>query len=331
LITKELNQKDKGSIGVSTAPTVYSDSPIMMDTTEFGEDLFHCNTMELDNGFADSPTIAGLRQHRRAGIRKFNWNMNEFDSSQQESTPPYFTPPTIQSPSRKGPLSANSSQTSSRLPSPLFGRQSSLEELSENVLRTPDQLFGADKAEVRDLRTDPLDSSGGGSGDGGSNLDVSEITYDRLTPSSPLLISAMSKDQNRWKSPTLSALASPSSSRGPSPRALSPSLLSHRSQIATTTPSRHSDMSRRHISQSTAINDMRVDIPLIETRDEVPLQDIWRMEDEERKDRLNGAYGEAMSDGSIEGHIRNMKGEQHAHEEARLIQDAIETHSREAL
>lgn len=77
---------------------------------------------------------------------------------------------------------------------------------------------------------------------------------------------------------------------------------------------------------------MNVEIPLIETRDEVPLQDIWRMEDEERKDRLNGVeatadVGGEIKGGSIEEHIAHMKGEQHAHEEARLIQEAIGAHS----
>ena len=100
-------------------------------------------------------------------------------------------------------------------------------------------------------------------------------------------------------------------------------------------PARHTNMDNGHRYLSglaAAEDDMNVEIPLIETRDEIPLQDIWRMEDEERKDRLNGV--EATTDvagettgGSIEEHIAHMKGEQHAHEEARLIQEVIDAHS----
>ena len=98
-------------------------------------------------------------------------------------------------------------------------------------------------------------------------------------------------------------------------------------------PVRHSNTDKGHFSESVATeDDMNVEIPLIETRDEVPLHDIWRMEDEERKDRLNGVevttdVGGETKGGSIEEHIAHMKGEQHAHEEARLIQEAIGVHS----
>jgi len=76
-------------------------------------------------------------------------------------------------------------------------------------------------------------------------------------------------------------------------------------------------------------NDMEVEIPLIEAHDQVLLQDIWRMEDEERRDRLNGVTEDhtapkaESSVGRVEDPIAHMKGEQHAHEEARLIQRVL--------
>lgn len=78
---------------------------------------------------------------------------------------------------------------------------------------------------------------------------------------------------------------------------------------------------------------MRVEIPLIESHDEVSLHDIWRMEDEERRDRINqdGMGGAEVDEGrakSIQDHITYMKGEQHAHEEAKLIQEAFQASRR---
>ncbi|KAF9144840.1 hypothetical protein BGX30_011338 [Mortierella sp. GBA39] len=304
-------------------------SPMMM-TTEFGEDLFHWNTLELDNGFADTTataimektgTVASLishrpHSHRQAGIYKCDGSMSEFDTSLQVCPSTYHTPPTLRYPSRKGPLSDNSSPALSRSRSPL-------QELSENAVGMRDQLFEFSQTKAQQgLRTDALDSSG-------EYLDVLEMNEDRLPPGSPMSIGAMSNDQDRWKSPTLSALASPSPSRGPSPRPLSPSPLSQRSAVVMAMHARRNttDKEDLYLSESAAAeDDMNIEIPLIETRDEVPLQDIWRMEDEERKDRLNGA--EATTDvASIEEHIAHMKGEQHAHEEARLIQEAIDAHS----
>lgn len=190
-------------------------------------------------------------------------------------------------------------------------------------------MFGSSQTKAQQgLRIDTLDNSG-------EYLDAPEMDEDRLPPGSPMSIGAMSNDQDRWKSPTLSALASRSSSRGPSPRPLSPSLLSQRSAMVMAMSARHNNTDKGHLYLSELVaaeDDMNVEIPLIETRDEVPLQDIWRMEDEERRDRLNGVEtatdiaGETTG-GSIEEHIAHMKGEQHAHEEARLIQEAIDAHS----
>ncbi|KAF9544673.1 hypothetical protein EC957_011780 [Mortierella hygrophila] len=304
---------------------VYPTSPTIM-TTEFGEDLFHWNTLELDNGFADSPTTAtaimektGLvdsHPHRQAGIYKCDGKMNEFDISLQACPSTYHTPPTLRSPSRKGPLSANSPRGSSRSRSPL-------QELSENAVGMRDRLFEFSQTKAQQgLRIGTLDNSG-------ERLDVPKMDEDRLPPASPMSIGAMSNDQDRWKSPTLSALASPATSRGPSPRPLSPSPLSQRLVMVMGMHAGRgtTDKEDLYLSVSAAAeDDMNIEIPLIETRDEVPLQDIWRMEDEERKDRLNGA--ETTTDvASIEEHIAHMKGEQHAHEEARLIQGAIDAHS----
>ncbi|KAF9912958.1 hypothetical protein EC991_007572 [Linnemannia zychae] len=327
--TQKQQQKEQSGIGAAAA--IYSDSPMMMDTTEFGEDLFHWSSLELDNGFADSPTIARPHPQRQAGIYMCDGSMNESDSSLQECASTYHTPPTMHSPSRKGPLSAASSLSSSRSSSPLSGRRTPLGELTENAVRVRDQSFGSVHDKARGLRIDTLDDSDGSSGDSGNYLDIPKMDEDRLPPGSPMSIGVMSNEQDRWKSPTLSALASRSSSWGPSPRALSPSPLSQRSAIVMAMPSRHSNLDRENFSESVAIDDMKVEIPLIETRDEVPLQDIWKMEDEERKDRLNGAGSEKADDGTIEEHIANMKGEQHAREEARLIQEAIVVHSHKAL
>ncbi|KAH7059743.1 hypothetical protein BKA57DRAFT_445599 [Linnemannia elongata] len=321
---------------------IYTASPLTMETAEFGEDLFRWNTLELDNAFADSLTTAtatstatmektssaaspinhGPHPQRQAGIYKCDGSMDEPDTSLQNCPSTYHTPPTLHSPSRKGPLSANSSPASSRSRSPL-------QELSENAVGMRDQMFGSSQTKAQQgLRIDTLDNSG-------EYLDAPEMDEDRLPPGSPMSIGAMSNDQDRWKSPTLSALASRSSSRGPSPRPLSPSLLSQRSAMVMAMSARHNNTDKGHLYLSELVaaeDDMNVEIPLIETRDEVPLQDIWRMEDEERKDRLNGVetatdIAGVTTGGSIEEHIAHMKGEQHAHEEARLIQEAIDAHS----
>jgi hypothetical protein len=79
--------------------------------------------------------------------------------------------------------------------------------------------------------------------------------------------------------------------------------------------------------------DMMIEIPLIESHDEVSLDDTWRMEDEERRNRINqDDMGKKEVDEerpkSIRDRIANMKGEQHAHEEAKLIQEAFQSNRR---
>ncbi|KAG0297457.1 hypothetical protein BGZ96_006413 [Linnemannia gamsii] len=284
-------------VALYTGGGINADNPTMMGTTEFGEDLFHWNSLELDNGFADSPTTT----MENRGIRLLECPLT------------YYTPLELHSQRKGGPLSAASTPVSARSRSPL-------QEVSENTVRMRDQSLESSqtsKAQQLGLRIELTDSR--------EYLDVLEMEEDRLPLGSAMSIGVMSNDQDRWKSPTLSALASRSSSRGPSPRPLSPSPTSQRSAMVMA------------MSGSAAVEDMSVEIPLIETRDEVPLQDIWRMEDEERKDRLNGVemtttngddYGGTTGGESIEEHIAHMKGEQHAHEEARLIQEAIDAHSR---
>ncbi|KAG0303170.1 hypothetical protein BGZ98_006928 [Dissophora globulifera] len=175
-------------------------------------------------------------------------------------------------------------------------------------------------------------------------------------PSSCASSRSPSSEHDHWRSPTLSSLASASgiSSRGPSlsPRAappfqwLSPSSVSAAvmtgATVATTAAAtgRAPPLRRRRKSISEEADeieayDMTVEIPLIEAHDEISLQDIWRMEDEERKDRMNHrqsntdvpADNSTLVQKNIEklgDPLAQMKGEQHAHEEARLIKQVLD-------
>ncbi|KAG0215131.1 hypothetical protein BGX28_000836 [Mortierella sp. GBA30] len=145
---------------------------------------------------------------------------------------------------------------------------------------------------------------------------------------SPMSVDMIPNDQDQWRSPTLSALASQTSSRGPS----SPWMETSSAGVFAAPRMKSSGRQHhRHLASQQQV-DMAVEISLIEAHDEIPLQDIWRMEDEERKDRLNGENEEgaslepsvALSNGrTVEEHIAHMKGEQHAREEARLIQEVL--------
>lgn len=165
---------------------------------------------------------------------------------------------------------------------------------------------------------------------------------------SSTILGLVPNDQDCWRSSSaLSALTTPSSSSSLS----SPT---ETVMMAMTMPPRGLTMvprvdKTRHgkvtsFKQEEAI-DMRVEIPLIESHDEVSLYDIWRMEDEERRDRINGQQqiqdqsgddvvgtsgvenggggGGGEEPKSIRDHIAHMKGKQHAHIEARLIQEAM--------
>lgn len=136
---------------------------------------------------------------------------------------------------------------------------------------------------------------------------------ERDSPSSPRTLDLLpSEEQDRWKSPTLSALASPvlseAHARGRSSPGLQPRHARQHSHNGSDT-SVQSVSGRNHVWPPTfKPREIEIEIPSIEAHDEIPLQDIWRMEDEERKDRLAA--------GAV--------GEQHAHEEARLIQEVIQ-------
>ncbi|KAF9572436.1 hypothetical protein EC968_009914 [Mortierella alpina] len=140
----------------------------------------------------------------------------------------------------------------------------------------------------------------------------------------PMSLEMIPNDHERWRSPTLSALASQTSSRGPS----SPWQESYMDDSVVPKSGNLHGRHRRHFA-SQLQNDMEVEIPLIESHDHVVLQDIWRMEDEERRDRLSGetenstASLEKLPAGCVENPIAHMKGEQHAHEEAKLIQQVL--------
>ncbi|KAF9582912.1 hypothetical protein BGW38_010585 [Lunasporangiospora selenospora] len=166
--------------------------------------------------------------------------------------------------------------------------------------------------------------------------------YDRLfepvptATTSSLLISDswLTNDYDRWKSPTLSALASDTSSRGSSPRAISP--MWHAGGQQTTGRRRRGHS--RHLEALPPVDTepLRSEIVSIEAHDEISLQDIWRMEDEERQDRLKGVGGSGLGSRGLasgegqagwfrtmEDHDGSMKGEAHAHAEARLIQEVL--------
>ncbi|KAF9947908.1 hypothetical protein BGZ72_010159 [Mortierella alpina] len=155
-------------------------------------------------------------------------------------------------------------------------------------------------------------------------LTESPVGCDLSLVEPPMTLTMIPNDQDRWRSPTLSALASQNSSRGPS----SPWLESHTDGLVAPKSGSVHGRQRRHLA-SQLNNDMEVEIPLIEAHDQVLLQDIWRLEDEERKDRLNGGSGshtaslEGLSSGLVEAPAMHMKGEQHAHEEAKLIQQVL--------
>ncbi|KAF9279878.1 hypothetical protein BGZ68_007634 [Mortierella alpina] len=142
----------------------------------------------------------------------------------------------------------------------------------------------------------------------------------------PMSLEMIPNDQDRWRSPTLSALASQTSSRGPS----SPWQETYTDAFVAQKSRNFHGQRRRHIA-SQLQSDMEVEIPLIEAHDQVLLHDIWRMEDEERKDRLNGvsenttALSAEMNATRAENSVTQMKGKQHAHEEAKLIQQVLHT------
>ncbi|KAF9177154.1 hypothetical protein BGZ51_009072 [Haplosporangium sp. Z 767] len=340
-------------------------SPIPMDINEYGKDFFQRNNLDTRDSLACDSSILEFQQQvlqRSAGdlsqirmpqvVKPQPCRHSELLNNPDTNIPGPDTvfldlPPSHPhqrssfSPLGRNPLSAATTPVSTPPVSPITRSRSPL-----SRIRTPLQESGFDiqsntrqyqqqqhqqqmyqpssfvESKERISQTNnksqsPLDIRTQDTDNQENNQNPQ--TFDEiLHRGSPISFDMISKDP--WKSPTLSALASQSSSRTHSPRSMSPIALSNAQHI-----SRH--RKRRPISQ---LEDTSVDITSIEAHDEIPLQDIWRMEDEERKYRLNGAKEDVSTTtlnstpyASIEDHITNMKGEHHAHEEARLIREAI--------
>ncbi|GJJ70757.1 hypothetical protein EMPS_03107 [Entomortierella parvispora] len=307
---------------------VYTESPMILNTNEFGDDLFgKQHTMDLGSSSTisiDSPYItdwvdstilstgvvvespitdAPTLHHRRPEYHENGLFPADYTfGGGSGNTGRIISDPLVASAMKKpkNPLSAASSQSvsplglaPSRSPAPKRSR-SPLGELSLNTIN---------------------DNSNSSRGNGiqSSGLRIQSSMVDRVELSSPRVLDILPSDeQDRWKSPTLSALASPvlgaARSRGQSP-SLRPHHSRHHSHNGIIMNVQNVSGKNQAWQPTFEPNEIEVEMPSIEARDEIPLQDIWRMEDEERKDRLaTGAVGE-----------------QHAHEEAQLIQKAIHT------
>ncbi|KAI7825270.1 hypothetical protein BC939DRAFT_502213 [Gamsiella multidivaricata] len=272
---------------------------------------------------------------------------NEFDSTEQKTNEeqqlsgpevfvslgpplPYTSSRPSISPSRKNPLSAATSRASSRASS----RATSPSRLPSSGAHPIFQQSGYDVQQIQPGLTLERSNKSAQAGQLDNDNDndftqVPEISRMCLIDS-PVVVSltpdyAILGDHDRWRSPTLSALASPrSNSRGVSPRRSSPP-----SDLSQINRMRRQSLNARQGQEELK---MAINIPVIETHDEIPLQEIWRTEDEERQDRINEAQGESSTGagtgagtggGSVEEHVARMKGEQHAREEAKLIREAI--------
>ncbi|KAG0049702.1 hypothetical protein BGZ83_005473 [Gryganskiella cystojenkinii] len=345
----------------STGAVVYSESPMVMETNEFGDDLFgKQHTIDLSSSVTSikSPYITEwiessatmphvesplgevpilhelpyerFHPHRRPEYRGEGAlhteeeelrHLQEYKWTTVSSTNQILDSPLVASPMKreKNPLSPASSRSISpvglspnrsprrgRSSSPLSRSRSPLQELSRNNLNLNDNsnsnsLYGHVALGLR-IRS-PL----------------APPEYRNETTSSSPLLSPMTLDlgdeQDPWKLPTLSALASssPARIRARSPLAFRPLHSRQHSMTSSSKASISSLSSRRHVWPPTfEPNEIEVEVPSIEARDEIPLQEIWRMEDEERKDRLAAEIGAGGG-----------AGERHAHAEARLIQNAI--------
>ncbi|KAF9173880.1 hypothetical protein BGX20_001747 [Mortierella sp. AD010] len=253
------------------------------------------------------------------------------------------------SPGTKNPLSAPSSRASSRAPSrtrsPIASSHSPINDIQpsaqESLDEKPNQpgttpTVHQQQSHLQDLKAGvrfgspvPPDSPSKSllgrrqshTPEVGENEQENAIEGEPPVEScfSPALLDVISNDQGRWRSPTLSALASLSTSPGPNLNPASPPGLSKADWGSTmasfSAPRGWGDsLGRQHSKNAISHEpDLVTDIPLIEVRDEISLQDIWRMEEDERRDRC----------GSKQDHVSSMKGEQHAHEEARLIREIL--------
>ncbi|KAG0032721.1 hypothetical protein BGZ81_010229 [Podila clonocystis] len=340
-----LHTTHQQSLHVQTAKQpMYSASSMVMDTNEFGEDLFNTETVSPAASFHfERPSYFSMPEGRPGVYCKESADNKLYTGS------PSPTLPLASSPYHRhgGPLSAPSSKATSRATSPLPpGGRIPLQEksLSLTNLQQPVANRPASPGLLHLLQpVDPQNSKP-------TVLDhyLSSLNDEtRPRPRSPVpavmdMMALMEDEQDRWRSPTLSALASRSSSMSPSPVTRSPSRVDSPSSLVARLRRQCRQLQRpRHGQQGTGtggVDPELLEIPLIEARDEVSLQEIWRMEDEERQDRiLNDGAGDenrdplrnqenatdvVSSDGAGAGHLR--KGEQHAHDEARLIQQVID-------
>lgn len=317
---------------------IFSANTMMVDTNDFGEDLFHTDTISPAAPFHFEQFPLSMPERQPGVYNKDGENSTLCTGSLSPILP------LASSPYRRhgGPLSAPSSKATSRASSPLARSRTPLHEksLNANNIQQPVANRPASPGLLHLLQ--PLDPT-----NNKTTLNNLYISFeDEIRPRSPVpavmdMMTLMEDEQDRWKSPTLSALASQSSSLASSPNARSPSGVDSLPSklVARLHRQRRRQMQRpRHGNGSTGGADPELsEIPLIEARDEVSLQEIWRMEDEERQDRmLNDTRDEnkdpyksqetilvetVSSDMAGSGHLR--KGEQHAHEEARLIQQFI--------
>ncbi|KAG0334997.1 hypothetical protein BG000_007866 [Podila horticola] len=321
----------------------FSAGSMIMDTNEFGEDLFHTDSISPAASFLfERPSYFSIPE-RRSSV----YNID--NSSTLDTGPLSPTLPLASSPYHRhgGPLSAPSSKATSRANSPLPGGRTPLQEKTlPTNLQQPVANRPASPGLLHLLQ--PLDPQNSKTTVPNSFCLLSLDNEAR--PRSPVpammdMMALMEEEQDRWKSPTLSALASQSSSLTSSPRVRSPTRVDSPSTLMARLRRQRQLQRPRRGQRGTGagtggVNLEMLEIPLIEARDEVSLQDIWRMEDEERQDRMledDGDAGdenrdphgnqkdilEAMSSSDMGGaHLR--KGEHHAHEEARLIQQALD-------
>lgn len=327
------------SVHVQTAKSpIYSSNSMMMDTNEFGEDLFHTDSISPAESFLFERFSLSL-----PGMRPGLYSKNSDDSTLLNTGSLSPILPLASSPYRRhgGPLSAPSSKATSRAGSPLARSRTPLQEKSLSASNIQQPVANRPTSPGLLILLQPLDPT-----NSKPIPNILNSTHEEETrPRSPVpavmdMMTLMEDEQDRWKSPTLSALASRSSSLVPSPGTRSPSGVDSMPStlVARLHRQRRRQMQHPRHSQGNigGVDPEKSEIPLIEARDEVSLQEIWRMEDEERLDRMLNDTGNENKDphGGQEniletvspdmagsGHMR--KGEQHAHEEAKLIQQVI--------
>ncbi|KAK3825315.1 MAG: hypothetical protein J3Q66DRAFT_327468 [Benniella sp.] len=300
-----------------------------------------------DDGNKSSSTIQGGSE-----------GTQEPESSILDLPPPHSNPRPPTLPTHKNPLSASSSRVSSRPNSPPSGLCAEHPQGSNPMILAPhpQHLHQRTQPSERHLQApglNPAQSETGHLMQQDNSMSFSLGKQPRRISRNPedllyhgedveplagslTILDMIANDQDRWRSTSMSALTLSSDSRGSSPQHVSQSVESPLTipRDVTSVPragkAHHGWMtSYKHVEAV----DMMVEIPLIESHDEVSLEDIRRMEDEERRDRINqDDMGRKEIDEerskSIRDRIAHMKGEQHAHEEAKLIQEAFHSNRR---